>query len=107
MGYGQGGKKAYMSSWEVNDRADSQGTTSAQPVTNEVKTKGHIVIPYTQGLCESIKEICGRYGIQTNFKGNSTIKNLLGSPRPQTPQSTKVGPYIVSSVVTLPAMMNT
>ena len=29
------------------------GTTGAQPATNEVKNKGHIVIPYTQGLCES------------------------------------------------------
>ena len=45
----------------------------AQPITNEIKTKGHIVIPYTQGLCESIKKICGRYGIQTHFK-SSNIK---------------------------------
>ena len=29
----------------------------AQPATNEAKNKGHIVIPYTQGLCESIKKI--------------------------------------------------
>ena len=27
-------------------------TTAAQPATNEVKNKGHIVIPYTQGLCK-------------------------------------------------------
>ena len=32
------------------DRANNQGTTGAQPTTNKVKTKGHIVIPYTQGL---------------------------------------------------------
>ena len=48
---------------EAPDRANNQGTTGAQSATNEVKTKGHIVIPYTQGLCESIKKICGRYGI--------------------------------------------
>ena len=48
-------------------------TTSGQPATNEVKNKVHIVIPYTQGLCESIKKICGRYGIQTHFKGGRTI----------------------------------
>ena len=54
-------------------------------VTNEVKTKGNIVIPYTQGLCESIKKICGRYGIQTCFKGGSTIKNLLVSPKDKDP----------------------
>ena len=62
------------------------GTTGAQPVTNEVKNKGHIVIPYTQGLCESIKKICGRYGIQTHFKGGRTIKNLLVSPKDKEPK---------------------
>ena len=46
-----------------------------------LKSKGHIVISYTQGLCESIKKICGRYGIQTHFKGGCTIKNLLVSPK--------------------------
>ena len=61
------------------------GTTGAQPATNEVKNKGHIVIPYTQGLCESIKKICGRYGIQTHFKGGRTIKNLLVSPKDKDP----------------------
>ena len=61
--------------------ANSQGTTGIQPTTNEVKTKGHIFISYTQGQCESIKKICSRYVIQTHFKGNSTIKNLLVSPK--------------------------
>ena len=61
------------------------GTTGAQPSTNEVKNKGHIVIPYTQGLCESIKKICDRYGIQTHFKGGRTIKNLLVSPKDRDP----------------------
>ena len=51
----------------------------------KLKSKGHIVIPYTQGLCEIIKKICGRYGIQTHFKGGSTIKNLLVSPKDKDP----------------------
>ena len=74
-------KKLNRSTSEVIDGVNSQGTTAAQAATNGVKTKGHIVIPYTQGLCESIKKICGRYGIQTHFKGGSTIKNLLVSPK--------------------------
>ena len=61
-------------------QATDGGTTGAQPTTNEATNKGHIVIPYTQGLCESIKKICGRYGIQTHFKGGRTIKSLLVSP---------------------------
>ena len=52
-----------------------QWVSAFLPTTNEVKTKGHIVIPYTQGLCESIT-ICSRYGIQTHVNGGNTIKNL-------------------------------
>ena len=48
-------------------------------------TKGHIVIPYTQGLGESIKNIHKRYGIQTHFKGNRTIKNILVKPKDKDP----------------------
>ena len=72
-------KRLNKSTSEVNDGVNNQGTTVALAVTNEVKSKGHIVIPYTQGLCESIKKVCGRYGTQTHFKGSSSIKNLLVS----------------------------
>ena len=76
---------------EVSYGASSQATTGAQPTTNEVKTMDHIVIPYTQGLCESIKKICSRYGIQTHFKGNGTIKNLLVSPKDKDSMVNKSG----------------
>ena len=84
-------KRLNRSTSEVIDGANNQGTTAAQAVTNEVKAKGHIVIPYTQGLCESIKKICGRYGIHTHFKGGSTIKNLLVSPKDKDPMVNKSG----------------
>ena len=80
---------------------------AAQAANQEVKNKGHIVIPYTQGLCESIKKICGRYGIQTNFKGGRTIKNLVVSPRTKTQWSTKVVPSTGTNVGTLVVMMST
>ena len=76
---------------EVSDGANNQGTAGAQPATNEVKTKGHIVIPYTQGLCESIKKICGRYGRLTHFKGSNAIRNLLVSPKDKDPMVSKSG----------------
>ena len=59
------------------------------PPLNEVKTKGYIVIPCTHGLCKSIKKICSKYGIQTHFKGNSTIKNLLVSQKDKDPMENK------------------
>ena len=99
MGFGQDGQKA-------SNGANNKGTTGAQPSTKEVKTKGHIVMPYTQGLCESIKKICGRYSIQTYFKGSNHQK-LTSLPRTKTLWSTKVGPFIGSNVVTSLVMMNT
>ena len=62
-----------------------------RPTTKEVKTKSHIVIPYTQGLCESNKNICRRYGIQNHFKDANTIKNLLVSPKDKDPMVSKSG----------------
>ena len=100
-------KRLNRPSREVTDGANNLGTRGTQSTTNEVKTKGHIVTPYTQGLCESITKICGRYGTQTHFKGGGTIKNLLVSPRTKTPWSAKMGPHTGSNVVTLPVMMNT
>ena len=85
--------------WSTRQVTDG-GTRSAQPAINEVKNNGHIVILHTQGLCESIKKICSRYGIQTHFKGGRTIKNLLVSPRTKTLWSTKVVPSTGTNVVT-------
>ena len=75
----------------VSYGADSQDTTGAQLTSSEAKTKGHIVIPYTQCLCKSTKKICSRYGVQTHFKGNSTIKNLLVSLKDKDPMANKSG----------------
>ena len=96
MGFGQGGERLNRPSRQVNDG----GNSSAQSANHGVQSKGHIVIPYTQGLCESIKKICGRYGIQTHFKAGKTIKNLLVSPKDKTQWSTKVVPSIGTSVGT-------
>ena len=42
-----------------------------------------MVIPYTKGIAESFKNICGKYGIQAYFKGNTTIKQALMKPKDQ------------------------
>ena len=84
-------KRFKSSTSEAIDGVKNQDTTAAQAASNEVKTKGHIVIPYTQGLCENIKKICGRYGIQTHFKGSSTIKNPLVSPKDKDPMVNQSG----------------
>ena len=80
-------KRLNRSTSDIIDGVNNQGTTAAQAATNGVKTKGHIVIPYTQGLCESIKQICDRYGIQTHFKGGS----LLITPKDKDPMVNQSG----------------
>ena len=80
-------KRLHRSSRQVTDG----GTNNAQSANHEVQNKGHIVIPYTQGLCESTKKICGRYGIQTHFKGDRTIKNLLVSSKDKDPMVNQSG----------------
>ena len=80
-------KRLNRSSRQVN----GGGNTNAQSANHEVQNKGHIVIPYTQGLCESIKKIRGRYCIQTHFKGGRTIKNLLVSPKDKDPMVNQSG----------------
>ena len=52
---------------------------------------GHIVIPYIQGLGGSFKKTCGKYRIQTHFKGNRTLKQLLVNTKDQDPKETKSG----------------
>ena len=81
-----------------NQREQSEGNTdntSGKPEerdsTKDRYNKGHIIIPYMQGLGESIKNICMRYGIQTLFKGNRTIKNMLVKPKHIDPLDRKSG----------------
>ena len=50
-----------------------------------------MVIPYVQGLGESIKHTCSKYGIQTHFKGNRTLKQILVKPKDKDPKEKKSG----------------
>ena len=52
---------------------------------------GYVVIPYTKGLAESFKHTCGKYGIQTYFKGNPTMKQVLMKTKDQDPKEKKSG----------------
>ena len=40
-----------------------------------------MVVPYYQGLSESTKRSCKKYGVQVHFKGGLIIKNLLMAPK--------------------------
>ena len=42
--------------------------------------KGYIVIPFAKGVSENVQRKCSKYGINTYFRGNRTIDNILVSP---------------------------
>ena len=84
-------KRFNKPSREVIDMANNQGTTGAQLYHQWSENKGSHCYTLHKGLCESIKRISGRYGIQTHFKGGSTIKNLLVSPQEKDTMVSKSG----------------
>ena len=51
----------------------------------------YMVVPYYQGLSESLKRTCNKYGVQVHFKGGVTIKIFLVAPKEQDPMLNKSG----------------
>ena len=68
-----------------------QAEAQKKPPTRQKLSIGFVVIPYTKGIAESFKKTCGKYGIQTYFKGNTTIKQLLTKPKDRDPKGQKSG----------------
>ena len=80
---------------EGSNNPNTQDTTGTKSTANEVKTKGHIFIPYTRVYAEASKWSCSQYGIQTHFKGNNTLRTSWFSPRIRTHGKQKWGHLLV------------
>ena len=66
---------------------DPATATTARLLLPKAKpSAGHIVIPYIQGLGESIEHTCLKCGIRTHFKGNRTIKQILVKSKDKDPE---------------------
>ena len=65
------------------------------------------MIPYYQGISESMKKACSEYGVQVYFKGGNTIKNLLMAPKDQDTIQKKVESYTDTNVIGWSVMRNT
>ena len=82
-------------------QADSNGGTSTTtPGPGYKYTVGQVVIPYTKGVAESFKHICGKYGIKVHFKGNTTIIQVLMKPKDKDPKDKKSGSSTASNATT-------
>ena len=74
--------------WAINkvlqkQQQQQKGTTNKRyiPSDQPTKKKCHIIVRYSQGICDSFKTICQKYGVQVHFKGETALKNLLVSPK--------------------------
>ena len=67
----------------------------------------YMVVPYYQGLSESIKRSCQKYGLQVHFKGGLTIKNPLMAPKDKDHILKKVESYIDIDVIGWNVMRST
>ena len=47
----------------------------------QTKNKGHITVPYEEGLSETVKNIGKKYGIEVNFRSGKTLKDELVAPK--------------------------
>ena len=55
--------------------------TSKYKNITERKNKGYIMIPYGKGMCESIKNIRKKHGLQTYWKWGRNLGTLLVTPK--------------------------
>ena len=84
--------QSHQSMDSTNTLQDTHKSKCKHRITTPTRQKpniGYVVIPYTQSIAESFKNISAKYGIQTYFKGNMTIKQALMKPKDQDPKDKK------------------
>ena len=86
---------------------ENKGNTKNSDPNNSSNQEPHIIVPYHQGLSESFKRTCKKYGIQVHLKGGPTIKNLLMAPKDKDPILKKVESYKDINVTGWTVMKNT
>ena len=101
MGHKQSSKQSGI--WQQGDNSnnhvgntleDTNGTNGNNQTTTIPggrPSMGQMVIPYVQSLGESIKCTCSKYGIQTHFKGNRTLKQIFVKPKDKDPKEKTSG----------------
>ena len=74
-------------------RSTTQKKTKNQNKNTELENcqQPYIVVPYYQGLSESVKRTCNKHGVQVYFKEGVTIKSLLMALKDQDPMLKRSG----------------
>ncbi len=78
--------------WAINkakQKMDKPPTSSHVTGEKSSKSKSYVVMDYVKGLSERIRDILKKKGIQTYFKANNTLRNILVSPKDKDPKLSK------------------
>ena len=68
--------------WAINRTKLKIGTPkSNNNISSKTISRGNITVSYSEGLSESVKNICKKYGIQVHFKSGKSIKDELVAPK--------------------------
>ena len=59
--------------------------------SNKTISRGHITVSYSEGLSESVKNVCKKYGIEVHLKSGKNIKDELVAPKDQDHLTKKSG----------------
>ena len=92
--------------WAIN-RMKIKTNSRRNGNNNRPMLKNFVTVPYNEGLSETFKIICKRYGIQVHFKSGKTIKDELVAPKDQDHITKKVVLYIYINVTGWNVTMNT
>ena len=69
---------------------NKRGTNTSGSTTSN-NQRPHIVVPYTKGLSEGLKNACSKEGVQVYFRGDRTTRSLLVAPQDKHPITKKSG----------------
>ena len=68
--------------WAINRTKLKISTPkSNNNISSKTISRRHITVSYSEGLSESVKNICKKYGIQVHFKTGKSIKDELVAPK--------------------------
>ena len=95
--------KAKMKTKTAANRSNNRNNNN----NNNNTQRPHIVIPYYQGISESMKKACSEYGVHVYFKGGNTIKTSSWPLKIKMPFRKKVGSSTDISVTGWSAMRST
>ena len=73
---------------QVNNKRGTNNTSASIISSNQ---RPHMVVPYTKGLSESLKHVCGKYVVQVYFRGGRIIRSPLVAPKDKDPITKKSG----------------